>query len=73
MGKEFRELYAPQPSIGDLVRGLVTFTIPDGIPDQEEINEVLRALRNGWALGASGMTVEDLKWWYEEHEENPRP
>jgi len=43
---------------------MVTYNIPDGIPDEDEIAKVTRTLRSGWAPGASGMSVEDIKQWY---------
>jgi len=49
IGNKFRELYAPQPSPGDPLRGMVTFNIPDHILDQAEILAAANTLCPGCA------------------------
>ena len=73
MGQEFRELYTPQPSPGEPVRGLISFPIPNTIPDNDEILAAAMSLRTGRAPGASGMTVEDVKRWAREADTTPIP
>ncbi len=37
--------------------------IPDGVPSEQELREVVRGLRNGRAAGASGLQAEHIKTW----------
>jgi len=73
MGKEFSELYKQQTPYGDPIRGMVSYDVPDGVPDMAEIQEALKGLKNGRAPGASGMSVEDIKRWASEQEQTPEP
>jgi len=73
IGNDYRQLYSRQDPLGKPIRGLVTFDIPDGIPDAAEIGMALKTLRNGQAPGTSGMKAEDLKRWASEQEETPAP
>jgi len=74
IGQEYRTLYMQQPPPpGDPIWGMVTFDISDEVPAESEIVVALRSLRLGWALGPSGMTVEDLKKWYADRETNQEP
>jgi len=73
MGKEFKELYTSRPSPGEPIRGLVTYTIPDMIPDHEEIMAAAESLQTRQAPGASGMRVEDIRRWAIEYDDNPQP
>ena len=66
-------MYTRQEPPGEPIRGLVTYAISYATPGGEEIATALRTLHNGWALGASGMRVEDLKRWYAEREVTPAP
>jgi len=73
IGRDYRNLYTRQEPPGEPIRGLVSYDIPDGIPDGEEIGSAVKTLRNGRAPGASGMKVEDLKKWHAEQEDTPAP
>jgi len=73
IGKDYHELYSRQDPPGEPIRGMVSFDIPDNVPDNNEIEKALKTLRNGRAPGASGMKVEDLKRWFNERETAPAP
>jgi len=73
MEKEYCALYTAATPPGDPIRGMVTYTIPDHPPTDDELEEALRSLHNGHAPGPSGMTVEALKQWHGERADNPRP
>ncbi len=71
--REYRALYTKQEPPGAPIRGMVTYAIPDGIPDEDEIATAVRMLRSGQAAGASGMSTEDIKRWHTERADNPKP
>jgi len=73
IAKEYRDLYTCRPPEGEPIRGMVSFSIPDEIPNEEEMASALRSLRSGRAPGPSGMTVEDLKKWHAARETNLAP
>jgi len=73
MGKAFKELYTPRPSPGEPIRGLVTYAIPDMIPDHDKIMAAAESLHTRWAPGASGMRAEDIQQWAIEYDDNPQP
>jgi len=64
--QEYRALYTKQEPTGAPICSMVTYNIPDGIPDEDEIANAVRMLWSGWASGASGMSVEDIKQWHTE-------
>jgi len=72
MGQEFRDLYTYHPLPGEPVRGLVSFTLPDDVPD-DKIAATLKSLKTGRAPGASGMSTKDLKCWLATREQDPIP
>jgi len=50
---------------------MVNYTIPDTILDKEEILEAMKTLWMGCALGASSMTIKNIKRWAAEWEGQP--
>lgn len=62
---EYLKLYKEEPSLGVPLRGLVGsgWSIPDTIPDKEEICGALKPMRRGKAPGPSRIRVEHLKDW----------
>jgi len=71
--REYRTLYTRQEPPGEPLRGHVTFTIADEIPEPSEIESALATLRNGRAPGASGMKVENIKKWHADKDHTPEP
>jgi len=66
----YTALYAKRPPIGDPLPILVSpFMVNDEIPSEDEIIQGLRHMRRGRQGGLSGMLVEDLIDWYENHPE----
>jgi len=70
-------LYGRVPPPGDnLPIHVDKVDIPDGVPSDQELREVVRGLRNGRAAGASGLQAEHLKVWLSDmvrEEEEPGP
>ncbi len=73
IGKDYHNLFTQQEPPGEPIHGLVTYDIPDNIPDGDEIGSAIKTLCNGCAPAASGMKVEDLKKWHAEWEDTPAP
>jgi hypothetical protein len=65
--EERKTLYARVPLPGEQLPINVTpFDVPDGIPSNSEIREVVRELQNGWAAGATGLQAEHIKVWMQD-------
>ncbi len=61
---EWVELYAKVPLMGaPLPFNFPYFTVPDGVPTDDEVRKVVRGLQNGQVGGATGMKAEHLKGW----------
>jgi hypothetical protein len=57
-------LYGRVPSPGEpLPIHVDKVAIPDGVPSDQELREVVRGLQNGRAAGASGLQAEHIKVW----------
>ncbi len=58
------ELYTRAPSMGTpLPFNFPHFEIPDGVPTDNKIREVVLGLKSGQAAGATGMRAEHVKMW----------
>ncbi len=65
--KERKTLYARVPPPGERLPINVTpFDVPDGVPSNLEIKEVVRELQNGWAAGETGLQAEHIKVWLQD-------
>jgi len=73
IGHDYKALYTCQKLPGKPLCGLVSYVIPDTIPDNAEIGTAVQMLRNGFAPSASSMKVEELKEWHATHEMTPTP
>ena len=57
-------LYGKVPSPGEpLLIHVNKISIPDGVPSDQELREVVRGLQNGRAVGATGLRAEHIKVW----------
>ena len=64
---EHVELYARAPPMGEaLPFNFPHFKISNNMPTDSEIRKVVGGLRNGQAIGATGMKAEHIKVWLEE-------
>ncbi len=62
--EERKTLNARVPPPGERLPINVTpFDVPDGVPSDSEIREVVRELQNGQAAGATGLHAEHIKVW----------
>jgi hypothetical protein len=65
--EERKTLYARVPPPGEQLPINVTpFDVPDGVPSNLEIREVVRELQNGRAAGATGLQAEHIKVWLQD-------
>jgi hypothetical protein len=65
--EERKTLYARAPPPGEQLPINVTpFDVPDGIPSNSEIREVVRELQNGRAAGAMRLQAEHIKVWLQD-------
>jgi len=71
--RDYRNLYMQQEPPSEPIRGLVSYDIPDNIPDGDKIGSAVKTLRNRRAPGASGMKVKDLKRWFAKWEATLAP
>jgi Reverse transcriptase (RNA-dependent DNA polymerase) len=62
--KEFQTLYSKNENKENILRTYVKYNINDKIPEEEEIIKSLKKLRNGKAPGSSGISVDEIKSWY---------
>ncbi len=62
--EERKTLHARVPPPGEQLPINVTpFDVPDGVPSDSEIREVVRELQNRRAAGATGLQAEHIKVW----------
>ena len=62
--QEYKLLYSKSENKENVMRTYVNYDIKDDIPEEEEIIKAVKKLKNGKAPGASGISIDDIKGWY---------